>query len=156
VFAAFSREERREMAAVASVVGLLLMVGGLGTVILRKEVVSTEPLTVVLQVGAVALMVWARLSFGRRSFHATASPTPGGLVTSGPYGWIRHPIYTAVSLFAWACVLGHPSLVAMSAAMLVTVGGLMRMRAEESALRLQYPEYLEYARQTKRMLPYVF
>jgi protein-S-isoprenylcysteine O-methyltransferase Ste14 len=79
-----------------------------------------------------------------------------GLVTSGPYGWIRHPIYTVVSLFAWACVLGHPSLVAVSAAILVTVGGLMRMLAEESALRLKYPEYLQYARKTKRMLPYVF
>lgn len=29
----------------------------------------------------------------------------GGLVTNGPYRFIRHPIYTAVCLFVWTGVL---------------------------------------------------
>jgi protein-S-isoprenylcysteine O-methyltransferase Ste14 len=41
----------------------------------------------------------ARVTFGRRSFHAAANPTAGGLVTTGPYRLIRHPIYTAACLF---------------------------------------------------------
>jgi hypothetical protein len=32
-----------------------------------------------------ALMIWARLTFGLRSFHPAANPTRGGLVTTGPY-----------------------------------------------------------------------
>ena len=97
------------MTDAASLVGLAMMVAGLVGLILRQQVLSAAPAVIVLQACAVALMVWARLTFGGRSFHATASPTPGGLVTAGPYRWLRHPIYTAVCLFIWACFVGHPS-----------------------------------------------
>ena len=139
-----------------SIVGLIMMVGGLVGLILRQEVLSPAPVVIVLQLCAVALMVWARRTFGRRSFHASATPTAGGIVTTGPYRWIRHPIYTAVALFAWACVLGHMSAFAAGMAVLVTAGGVLRMLVEESLLRRSYPEYAEYARTTKRMVPYVF
>jgi protein-S-isoprenylcysteine O-methyltransferase Ste14 len=144
------------MTGVASLVGLVMMVAGLVGLILRQQVLSPAPVVIVLQVGAVALMVWSRLTFGRRSFHATASPTEGGLVTTGPYKWLRHPIYTAVCLFCWACFIGHSSSFALGMAVLVTAGGLVRMLAEESLVLRRYPDYADYARRTKRMVPYVF
>jgi protein-S-isoprenylcysteine O-methyltransferase Ste14 len=141
---------------VASVAGVALMVGGLVWLVFRGEVLSPAPHVILLQLLAVALMVWARLAFGRRSFHATAPPTEGGLVTTGPYRWVRHPIYTAVCVFTWACVIGHPTVFALGAAGIVTLGGGLRMLAEEELLRKRYPEYAEYAQRTKRMVPYVF
>jgi protein-S-isoprenylcysteine O-methyltransferase Ste14 len=54
-------------------------------------------------------VIWARVAFGRRSFHLAANPTEGGLVTTGPYRLIRHPIYTGVCLVAGAEVLAHLS-----------------------------------------------
>ncbi len=77
-------------------------------------------------------------------------------MTTGPYRWIRHPIYTGVCLFAWACVVGHSTVLALSMAAVVTAGSVLRMLAEEALLRKKYPEYAEYARTTKRMVPYVF
>jgi len=106
--------------------------------------------------GAVALVLWARVTFGARSFHATASRTEGGLVTSGPYRWIRHPIYTAVAPFAWACFLGHPAGGALGMAVLVSAGSLVRMLMEEKLLLARYPECRGYTRKTKRMIPHVF
>ena len=144
------------MIDVASLVGLAMMGAGLVGLILRQQVLSAAPAVIVLQACAVALMVWARLTFGGRSFHATASPTRGGLVTAGPYRWFRHPIYTSVCLFVWACVVGHPSWFAVGMASFVTSGGVVRMLAEESLLRRRYPEYADYARKTSRMVPYVF
>jgi len=44
-------------------------------------------------------MLWARLTFGGRSFHAGANPTAGGVVTTGPYRFVRHPIYAAILYF---------------------------------------------------------
>ncbi len=144
------------MTGIVSAAGLLLMVGGLVGLILHREVFSPAPLVIALQVGAVALMLWARLVFGRRSFRVSASPAEGGLVRSGPYRWIRHPIYTAVCLFAVACVLGHPSWFALGMAGLVGAGSMARLLAEEKQLRVQYPEYADYARRVKRMVPFVF
>ncbi|HEY4575030.1 MAG TPA: hypothetical protein VIJ26_13725, partial [Thermoanaerobaculia bacterium] len=59
------------------------------------------PVSIGLQAVAVLLMIWARVTFGMRSFHYAANPTEGGLVTTGPYRTMRHPIYAAILLFLW-------------------------------------------------------
>jgi len=100
--------------------------------------------------------LWARVTFGRRSFHAAADPTAGGLVNTGPYRYLRHPIYTAVCLFVWPPAIGSGSPRALAFAALVTAGAIIRMLCEESMLVRQYPAYRDYARTTKRMVPFVF
>jgi protein-S-isoprenylcysteine O-methyltransferase Ste14 len=139
-----------------SKVGLLLMVAGAVALYYYHALFSRSPLTLALQALAVGLMVWARVTFGRRSFHAAANPTEGGLVTRGPYRYIRHPIYTAGCLFCWAGVASHPSAVSLGAGALVLAGAGLRMLAEERLLVERYPDYRQYADATKRMVPFVF
>jgi len=139
-----------------SVLGYLLMAAGLLGLIEMHALFSSSPAVIAVQCLAVTLMLWARLTFGRRSFHAAANPTEGGLVTSGPYRYIRHPIYTAVVLFSLAGVLAHLSLPAAGFELAVFLGALTRMLLEERLLRAAYPEYADYAARTKRMLPWVF
>jgi protein-S-isoprenylcysteine O-methyltransferase len=107
-------------------------------------------------VAAVALMAWARLTFGRRSFHPAADVTGGDLVTTGPYRFIRHPIYTAACVFCWAGVLANSAVVPFGAGVLLLIGALIRIFAEERLLVDRYPEYRIYAKGTKRMVPYLF
>jgi protein-S-isoprenylcysteine O-methyltransferase Ste14 len=137
-------------------IGFILMVAGLVGLIAGRAIVSATPLVIACQVLAVGLMLWARLTFGRRSFHASATPTEGGLVKSGPYRFIRHPIYASVCLFAWASALGHLSVFSVSMALLLSVGAAMRIIAEERLLLERYPEYAIYAARTKRVVPFVF
>lgn len=139
-----------------SVLGFLLMAGGLVCLILTHTLFSPRLAVVIPQVVAVLLMVWARAAFGRRSFHLGATPTRGGLVTTGPYRWIRHPIYTAVCLFVWPGALVSFSVLGFSLALLVTAGSVARILCEERLLIEQYPEYSDYARRTSRMIPFVF
>ena len=100
-------------------------------------------------------MIWARLTFGRRSFHASANPTAGGLVTSGPYAYLRHPIYAAALYFTWAAVLDYRTPPAVLAGGLVTMGAVLRMYAEESLLVTMYPDYQAYKARTARIMPYL-
>jgi protein-S-isoprenylcysteine O-methyltransferase Ste14 len=144
------------MLKLLSVVGLLLMVAALFGLVATRSLFSRSPTIVAVQIAAVALVVWARVTFGRRSFHAAANPTEGGLVTTGPYRFMRHPIYTAVCLFAFAGALAHVSLTAAGLALLVFVGALGRMLAEERLVARRYPEYVDYAARTRRMIPFVF
>ena len=75
-----------------SILGYLGMIVGLLGLAATRSLFAASPLAIVPQAAAVLLMLWARATFGRRSFHFAASPTEGGLVTTGPYRWIRHPI----------------------------------------------------------------
>ncbi len=119
---------------------------------LIHSIFGAGPVTITIQAVAVLLMVWARLTFGIRSFHATANPTAGGLVRSGPYKYIRHPIYAAVLYFVWAGIGAHLSLASAAAGLLATTVTAVRIAAEEKLLVLTYPEYREYARTTPRVI----
>ena len=139
-----------------SVLGYLLMVVGLLGLFFSHSLLSPSPLVIGLQAVAVALMAWARVTFGRRSFHAAADTTEGGLVTSGPYRYLRNPIYTSLVLFCFAGAGAHVSRWSAAFALAVLGGALVRVFVEERFLRIRYPEYAQYAARTKRMVPYVF
>ena len=102
------------------------------------------------------LFLWARLTFGRRSFHVGADTTAGGLVTAGPYRYIRHPIYAAFCLFTVVRVAAHRSWRAGVLGGLVVGSAVLRIVWEESLVAARYPEYVQYAARTWRMIPYVY
>ncbi len=144
------------MLKILSVFGYLGMIGGLVGLLLTRNLLSTSPFILAPQVAGLALLIWARLTFGRRSFHVMANPTEGGLVTSGPYRFIRHPIYSAVCLFTVPGVIAHWSWSSALLGTLVVACALLRMLSEETLLVVQYPEYQQYAASTWRMIPFVF
>lgn len=116
---------------------------------------SPSPLVIALQVAALALMLWARLSFGRRSFHFAAAPTAEKLVTHGAYKFIRHPIYAAIWLFAWAGVAAHISVINVVLAVIVFASLIIRIICEESCLRQQFSDYPAYSQRTARLIPFI-
>jgi protein-S-isoprenylcysteine O-methyltransferase Ste14 len=139
----------------ASIAALLLMVAGLVALILRHQLFAHQAPAAMVQLMAVGLMIWARLTFGRRSFHAAANPTTGGLVTTGPYAFIRHPIYAAVLYFTWAAALDFRTRFALVAALLVTTGAVVRILSEERLLMAMYPDYAAYSTKTARVVPFL-
>jgi protein-S-isoprenylcysteine O-methyltransferase Ste14 len=138
-----------------SIIAFVLMVAGLAWLILRREVLARSVPALVLQAAAVVLMIAARVTFGVRSFHAAANPAKGGLVTHGPYRWLRHPIYAAILYFTWTTAVDHRTVQPITAALLVTAGAFVRMYAEESLLTTTYPEYASYRARTARVIPFV-
>jgi protein-S-isoprenylcysteine O-methyltransferase Ste14 len=132
------------------------MVAGIIGLIVTRSLLSPSPLVIIPQAAALFLVIWARIAFGWRSFHLAANPTEGGLVTTGPYRFIRHPIYTAVCLFTGAGVLSHWSWQAALLGGLVVAGSLSRLFCEEVLVMEKYPEDRQYALKTWRMIPFLF
>jgi protein-S-isoprenylcysteine O-methyltransferase Ste14 len=136
-------------------VALLLAVAGIIALLLLGHLVATSPILIGVQVAAALLMLWARQTFGLRSFHAAASTSEGELVRTGPYRYLRHPIYASIIYFVWAGQVQAPTGQSLAAAALVTAGLAARMLLEERFLRTAYPDYAEYARRTKRVIPFI-
>lgn len=141
---------------IISILGYFVLLAGILALLIRHELFATGPISVALQILAGLLMLWARITFGARSFHLSANPTAGELVTTGPFRYFRHPIYAAIFYFVWIGVFVHLSVIAVVFGLVATAGIGMRIYAEEQMLRLTYPEYDEYAAKTKRLVPGVF
>lgn len=139
-----------------SVAGFVAMVAGLLGLILVRSLLAPRVAVGLVQISAVAVMTWARITFGQRSFHLAANPTEGGLVAAGPYRYLRHPIYAAVCWFVWAGALANLSPASLALALLVTTGAVTRLLCEERLLVEKYPEYRDYAARTPRLIPFLF
>jgi len=61
-----------------SVAAFVLMVVGIIGLYGTDALFSRSPFVIAAQILAVVLMLWARMAFGRRSFHASADPTAVG------------------------------------------------------------------------------
>jgi protein-S-isoprenylcysteine O-methyltransferase Ste14 len=140
----------------ASIAGYFILVVSLVLLVAQSAIIASGIFPLAVQGLSVVLMVWARTTFGKRSFHAGADPTQGGLVTSGPYKYIRHPIYASVLYFMWAGVCSHPEYLNITLGIIGTLGISLRIYAEEQLVVVQYPQYTEYAARTKRIIPYLF
>lgn len=78
------------------------------------------------------------------------------LVTTGPYRFVRHPLYAAEALASLGILLQFWSVAAV-ALWLVHFGlQVGRMFYEEQVLRRAFPEYDAYAGRTARLIPGVF
>jgi protein-S-isoprenylcysteine O-methyltransferase Ste14 len=126
------------------------------SLLLRRSLFARGLLPLGLQTTAAVLMLWARVTFGGRSFHAGANPTEGGLVMTGPNRFVRHPIYSAIQLYDRAGVASHVTIISMLTAIVATAAVAVRIGAEEALVVELYPEYADYARHTKRIIPFVF
>ena len=139
-----------------SVLAFAAMVAGLIGLFYSGALFARQPWVIAIQVAAFLLMIAARITFGTRSFHAAANPTEGGLVTTGPYAYLRHPIYVAIMYFIWAGALDHFSWRVLAYAELITAGAFTRMHIEEYLLVRKYPEYRAYKKRVKKLIPFVY
>ena len=140
-----------------SKLGFAAAVVGLAVLASRGELLSPNPFVIAVQVLALLFMIWARITFGMRSFHAAANTTEGELITSGPFAIVRNPIYSSMTLFAWAGIAVHLNLVSAALGLLILAGMLVRIFAEERALRAEYKDaYEAYCGRVKRLVPRIF
>lgn len=103
-------------------------------------------------VGAV-LGLWGFLHLGDG---LTPLPLPNGavgLVTSGPYRIMRHPIYTAVMLGMAGIAFRTRSPIPIGLAVVLMVYLGLKARWEERHLLSRFDGYASYAATTPRFLP---
>ncbi|MDD3531112.1 MAG: isoprenylcysteine carboxylmethyltransferase family protein [Candidatus Pacebacteria bacterium] len=111
---------------------------------------------VALSIIGVGIAIWARIYLGRnwgapRSLHEGHE-----LVTSGPYRYVRHPIYTGVllALLGAAVVQGPVWFIPFAYFVFYFIRSI---RIEEGHMLERFPsEYPVYRARTKRLVPFIY
>ena len=106
-----------------------------------------------LTVCGIAFAIWARIYLGRNWSSRPAVKVDHELVTSGPYRYVRHPIYTGIMLAAFgAALISSPFGVGLF--VIVFLIFFFRIHKEEKLMLGLFPnEYAAYQTQTKRLIP---
>ena len=107
-----------------------------------------------LFLSGMILFTWAMLNL-KRAFYGQVEPVTNELVRSGPYRWIRHPLYLGMVIFTLGMPLGFGSMWGMVAVLFLFVPAVVyRARLEEQALARKFGQaWSEYAKQTFFMFP---
>lgn len=106
---------------------------------------------------SLALVLWAFVSMRAGTFTVMPEPTSGASLTQvGPYGYVRHPMYSAVIVGGIGATLSHADL--KSCLLLVALIALLvvKLLREERYLSTRYPDYEEYKTRTSALLPLVY
>lgn len=110
---------------------------------------------VVVSLTALWLFWRAHADLGRNWSRTMAITAEQRLVTVGVYRHVRHPMYAAIWLFAFAqgCVL-HNALAGWSALVAFSPMYLFRVSREEAMMHRQFGDaYAQYCRDTGRLWP---
>jgi len=110
----------------------------------------------ILCVAGMAFLVWGRIHLGRNWSQIVTIKENHKLVTSGPYHYVRHPMYGGgiVACFGSAIVIGGPFVF-----LLLILGTLflLRVREEDQLMARRFPqEYPAYRKRTKALIPFVW
>lgn len=110
-----------------------------------------------IQAAFILLAVWARRHLGSNWSGEVRIAAGHQLVRTGPYRWVRHPIYTAVLGMYCGTLLVSGEIHAPLALALVIAAYWRKINLEETALRKAFgPEHEIYRQETWAWIPGVY
>jgi protein-S-isoprenylcysteine O-methyltransferase Ste14 len=104
----------------------------------------------------IAFAIWARVHLGKNWSASPAIKENHELVTSGPYSFVRHPIYTGIAAaFIGSGLAGGPAWL-LSGVLLIVIFILRIPQEEKFMLQLFPNQYPAYKARTKALIPFVW
>jgi len=104
------------------------------------------------------LLTWlARIHLGRLWSSAITRKEEHRIVDTGPYAFVRHPIYAGIITALIATAIIEATFVALVGAVLITLGLWLKARAEERFLmeELGPDAYSSYCRRVPMLIPFL-
>ena len=137
----------------AFIVSSLLAVTGIGAF---DEDIARAGLAVML--AGMALRLWSARVLGASYTRTLRVAATQRLVRAGHYRVVRHPGYTGSILMWTGAAIASGDVLGVVVIVFVTVRAYtLRVRAEDRMLKARFgPEYDEYARRVRRLVPFVY
>lgn len=161
-----SFEEENQTLLIVRNFGALLMYGSILAYLVYPPIMvwAQVPLPAPLRwtaIGMLALLVlafyWLFSSLGNNITPTVSIRQEHQLVTSGPYRWIRHPLYTFGSLLIIAIAVAAANWFILGLGFLTFIPLAMRTPLEEQKLQETFGDaYRNYMKETGRYLPKIW
>ena len=145
-------------------IGLMFAILGVSVLLINLDVIGIDQALaglsvpgVLLALGGMSGTFYCRSVLGRFWTADTTVRSDHQIIDRGPYGIVRHPIYSAVSVQLIGTALVYPIGIVMGATLIAVVAYGLKANLEDDYLAQHLPGYEEYRRRVKyRLVPGVW
>lgn len=123
----------------------------------RNVLTTQQIISWILLLGSLIFAIW-----GVVLLYRMGKPTEGHLerttkvVTTGLYGYIRHPLYLSLILLGSGAMLKDPGYIQIILALISFIALVLTAGVEEKEMIKKFgDEYREYMKKTKMFFPYI-
>jgi protein-S-isoprenylcysteine O-methyltransferase Ste14 len=114
-------------------------------------------ITLIIETAGGILIIWSILTMKLDNLSASPEIKKNArLVTKGPYYLIRHPMYTSIFLALIPLVIDYFTWFRLAILVVLLINQLIKLHFEERLLLAQFPDYAEYAKRTKKLIPFIY
>lgn len=122
---------------------------------LTPHTALTGEIAAAVCVPGLAVALWSRWTLAGNWSSDVRFKEGHQLIRRGPYRFVRHPIYTAILLMCAAPAIEYGRLHHWLGLALVCAGFWVKLKQEESLMLQHFPEYADYRKEVKALVPYL-
>ena len=114
-------------------------------------------LLALVTVFGISFTWWARIHLGRFWSNAITHKEDHRIIDTGPYGMVRHPIYTGLIIAILATGIAVGTWTALLGALFICFGEWQKARMEEGFLSVELGQeaYRSYSRRVPMIVPFL-
>lgn len=128
----------------------------IGILAATGKIIPGNIFLLILLISSLILALWAMIIM-KFYFNAAPEVLDGvALRTKGPYRLIRHPMYTSLLGLGSAWIISDFTYFRLFIFIILIANLIIKLSFEEKFLTEKFPDYIEYSRKTKRLIPFIF
>jgi protein-S-isoprenylcysteine O-methyltransferase Ste14 len=121
------------------------------------DTTAAKVIGVVITFLGLGFAVWARVHLGKYWSGNVTIKVEHKLIRTGPYKWVRNPIYTGIIIAVVGSVIADGQILALLSIVCIVIGFLIKIRMEEKFLLEEFGEaFIQYKKEVKSLIPFVY
>ncbi len=114
-------------------------------------------LGLIFQILGIMIGLWGILTMRIGNFNIQPEVKSVSLITSGPYKWIRNPMYIGVLFFLTPIVIQNFNMLNSLVLIVLLITLLLKIHSEEQLLKERFgEEYTKYKMKSNRLIPFIY
>lgn len=122
---------------------------------LTPHTAATGAMAAAVCVLGLAIALWSRWTLAGNWSSDVRFKEGHQLMRTGPYRFARHPIYTGILLMCSAPAIQFGRVHCWLGLALIALGIWIKLKQEESLMLRHFPEYVDYRKEVKALVPFV-